>query len=67
MAGQPDRPAITAADQRNLLSGALDEDSDLAVDEFAFGLDTALDGIAARVASRTARKGRRAQVSGERR
>ena len=46
---------------------ALDEDSDLAVDEFAFGLDTALDGIAARVASRTARKGRRAQVSGERR
>ena len=67
-AGQPDRPAITAADQRSLLPGALDdEDSDLAVDAFAFGLDAVLDGIASRVASRTARKGHRAQVSGERR
>lgn len=57
-------PRISAA----LLAGALDdEDSDLAVDEFAFGLDTVLDGFAARVASRTARKGRRAQVSGEQR
>ena len=63
---QQSLPRISAA----LLSGALDdEDSDMAVDEFDFGLDTVLDGIAARVAGRvagrTARKGRRAQVSGE--
>ena len=58
---QQSLPRISAA----LLSGALDdEDSDMAVDEFAFGLDTVLEGIAARVASRAAQDGGRAQVSG---
>ncbi|MGI9092569.1 MAG: TetR/AcrR family transcriptional regulator [Mycobacteriales bacterium] len=36
-----------------LFSGALeDDDSDFATDEFAFGLDTILDGIGARIAAR---------------
>lgn len=42
-------PRITAA----LVSGALEDDSDFSVDEFRFGLDTVLDGIAARIAARS--------------
>ncbi|KAA0024720.1 TetR/AcrR family transcriptional regulator [Antrihabitans cavernicola] len=42
-------PRITDA----LMSGALEDDnSDFAVDEFRFGLDTVFDGIAARIAAR---------------
>ena len=45
----PDQfPRMTAA----VLSGALDDESDLSTDEFEFGLETVLDGIAARVARR---------------
>lgn len=54
----PDRyPHIHAA----VLSGALDDDDeDFAVDEFTFGLDSVLDGIAARIERREARSaGRR--------
>jgi AcrR family transcriptional regulator len=43
-----------------VLSGALDDDdADFAVDEFTFGLDSVLDGIAARIQRRTERSGRR--------
>jgi len=48
-------PRIRAA----LLSGALEDyDSDFAVDEFAFGLDSVLDGIEARIARRRSRSPR---------
>jgi AcrR family transcriptional regulator len=53
----PDRfPHLHAA----VLSGALDDDDeDFAVDEFTFGLDSVLDGIAARIDRRVARIGGR--------
>jgi AcrR family transcriptional regulator len=44
-------PRMTAA----VLSGALDDETDLSTDEFEFGLNTVLDGIAARVARRESR------------
>ncbi len=48
----PERfPAVAAA----LSSGSLSDDGDFAVDEFTFGLDTVLDGIAALIERRTAR------------
>lgn len=48
----PDRfPAVAAA----LRAGSLSDESDFAVDEFRFGLETVLDGIAALIARRTTR------------
>jgi hypothetical protein len=48
----PERfPAVAAA----LGSGSLSDDNDFAVDEFAFGLGTVLDGIAALIERRDSR------------
>lgn len=46
-----------------VLSGALDDDdTDFAIDEFSFGLDSVLDGIAARIDRRVARTADRGTV-----